>query len=240
MPKRADISKLLILGVGCVAAAGTGWIAAASVAAAECVTVTTETNYEPSFAHVRIVTSRGGKPLPDVKIDLQTGKHRHLLVTNAQGILFLPKLRPGKQCMGATAFDNARAQLCIDVSSKIKDRRSSFSIELPPSLTMQEMVKAEKMPVQDRVQAFMGIVQDVSGAVAAGTKIQILPEGSKDETNATRIEADPAGHFSAPLPDGVYVAFFQSSGFVTKTEVFEVGKKFEQKGLRISLKLGGC
>ena len=240
MPKRTDISKILILGFGCLSAAGTGWIATASVAVAECVTVTSGTNYEPSSLHVRIVTSRQGKPLPDVKIDLETGEHGHLLITNAQGIIFLPKLRPGKQCMVATAFDNATAQLCIDVLSKIKDERSSFSIELPPSLTMQEIVKAEKMPVLDHLQAFMGIVQDITGAGAAGTMIQILATGAKDETNATRIKADSAGHFSAPLPDGMYVAFFQSSGFVTKTEVFEVRKEYDLKDLLVILKIWSC
>lgn len=213
---------------------------AASLAGAECVTVTSGTNYEPSSVHVRIVTSREGKPLPGVKIDLETGEHRHLLITNAQGIILVAKLRPGKQCMVATAFDNATAQLCLDVSLKSKVKLSSFSIEMPPSPTLQGLVRAEGLSVMDHMKGFTGTVRDVTGAVVPSANIEILPKGSKDEDHAIRIQADASGHFSALLPDGTYVAFFQSPGFSTKTEVFEVGKKFEPKDLRISLTIGRC
>ena len=240
MPKRTDLLKVVVT-FGCIAAAAAGCVVTASLAVAECVTVTSGTNYEPSSVHVRIVTSRQGKPLPDVKIDLDTtGGQRPFLTTNVQGIVFLPKLPLGKHCIIATALDSAVAQLCIEVSSKSEYTRSSFSIELPPSPTMQQLVKAERMPVLDHVQGFMGIVQDPSGAAVPGTKIQILLKGSKDETHATQIEVDASGHFSTLLPDGTYVAFFQSSGFNPKTEVFEVGKKFEPKNLRISLTIGRC
>jgi hypothetical protein len=238
MPKRTDISKILILGFGCIAAAGTGWMVTASLAIAECVTVTP--NDEPSSVNVRIETSREGKPLQNVKINLDTA--RPFFTTDAQGIVFLPKLRPGKHCIIATALDSAVAQLCIDVSSKSNHKRSSFSIELPPSPTMQELARAENMPVRDRVQEFRGTVQDrsPSGAAVPGTKIQILLKGSNDETHAIQIEADASGHFLAHLPEGVYMAFFRSPGFDTQIEVFEIGKGLDSKDLRITLKIGWC
>jgi hypothetical protein len=240
MPKRTDFSKNVLVSLSYTGALGLCCLAMASWTVGECVTV--EPNYEPASAHVRIGVVRDGKPMKNVSIEMEGtgGQKGPVLLTNGDGIVMLSTPRPGQQCVTATAPDNAAAQLCLDVSSKSRDKVSSFSIEMPLSPTMQEMVKAEKMPVLDHVQAFMGIVQDFSGAVVAGTKIQILPKGSKDEANATRIEVDPAGHFSAPLPDGVYMAFFQSSGFVTKTEVFEVGKKFGLKDLRISLTIGHC
>jgi hypothetical protein len=175
----------------------------------------------------------------DIYLDTPRAEKRFLR-TNAEGIVFFSKLRPGKHCISATALDNAAAQVCIDVSSKSRGARSSFSIELPPSATAQEMVKAEGLPVTDHTQGFTGIVWDESGAVVPGANIEILPKESDNEDHATRVKTNASGHFFALLPDGVYVAFFQSSGFSTKTEVFEVGKKFEPKDLRILLKIGRC
>ena len=126
MPKRTDVLKVVVA-FGCIAAAAAGCAVTASLAVAECVTVTSGTNYEPSSVRVRIATSREGKPLPNVRIDLDTtGGQRPFLTTNAQGIVFLPKLPLGKHCIIATALDNAVAQLCIDVSSKSEHPRSSF------------------------------------------------------------------------------------------------------------------
>jgi hypothetical protein len=242
MPKRTDISKILILGFGCIACVVTGEMPVANLAFAGCVTVTSGKDYEPSSLNARITTSREGKPLQNVKIesDASNGQRRFLLSTNDQGIVFLPELQPGKQCIIATTFDNVTARLCLDVSPEGKDNRSSFSIELPPSPTGRELARAEKMPVLDRVQEFTGIVQDESGAPVPSTKIQILLKGSKDEAHVIQIEADATGHFSARLPDGVYMSFFRSSGFVTQIEVLEVGKQFDSRDLRVLLKVESC
>jgi hypothetical protein len=242
MPKRTDISKMLIVASGWINTIGCCCLVMAGLAVAECVTILP--NCESSSAKVWVTAVRDGKPLKNVNIKLAAsapGEQGGFSVsTNDDGVAALPTLASGKQYITATAPDQAVAQLCLDVSSESKDKRSSFSIELPPSPAMQELARAERMPVRDRAQEFAGTVQDFSGAGIPGAKIEILPKGSKDETHAIQIEADASGHFFTHLASGTYVAFFRMPAFDTQIEVFEIGKGFDSKDLRIPLKIGSC
>jgi hypothetical protein len=156
MPKRTDISKILIRDVRSVAIS-VYFLFMTTGALGECVSV--QQNYErSSSSNVRVTAIREKKVLKDVKIEFHSSqKHGGFsLSTNDAGVVILPALKPGKQCITATAPDGEEADLCLDVSPNIKEKSRAFSIELPPTLAEQELATAESMPVGDRIQEFRG------------------------------------------------------------------------------------
>jgi hypothetical protein len=222
MPKRADISKILVNGFGWLTAIAVWCLIVAGIAVGECVEV--QPFYEPSSANVRIATVRNGDPLKNVKVELHRPEWQQnfSLSTNDDGVAMLLALRTGKQCITAMAPDETSAELCLDVSSNTKGKITSFSIELPPSAAQQELAKAEDRPIDDRVQEFRGIVEDPSGAVLAGIQIEVFQKGASDRRHAVKLKSDASGHFSTDLESGVYIAFFRMPGFRTYFRVFEV------------------
>lgn len=153
-------------------------------------------------------------------------------VTDANGRLFPPKLARGKYWIFADA-DRRKAELYIDVSS-VNNERAKIEMKL----TIPRIGDAEDSPIAVRVKEFHGIVLDPSGSVLPQADIQVLDRDNLDAGAVLKIQSDSAGHFSAHLEKGTYVAIFHSPGFKSFVSVFEVTEKGDAE-LRITLQVGG-
>lgn len=246
MPKRTEILRILIIGSALAVIIVTCSLLMVRFAAAECVTVYSETpKYEPSFRHARITIVQNGKPLKDAVVQLYIpgvqGSSSPLI--NDNGTAMLPKLRPGKYCVIATAKDTRSAGVCLDVSLSAEDKTTVLSIDVPSKPTWPdgpELAAAEKMPIGNRLRDFSGTVQDESGAVVSGAEIDVLSKGSENKKYLAQIQSDHSGRFSTHLAEGTYIAFFRMSAFRTHIAVFEVVREAGSKDLLITLKVGGC
>ena len=217
---------------------------AVSTARAECLSVEV-LSPQKSSPDVHITVLRDGKPVSGAQVVLALNGMHLSLATNERGSVALPKLSPGRYQVSASDDRGLGAELVLDVSECQGQKPSSFEMALgykapPPPTEEQLIASAERMEVRDRVPTFEGVVEDPSGAPVYNTIIRLFPKGFRDKAHAMEIATDSEGRFSAPLTNGLYIAFFQSPGFKTFVSVVEVTQGGKAKGIRIILQIGMC
>ncbi len=198
----------------------------ASLVRAENVRVEGKPDLESS-SHVQVTVVLNGKPLKGVKIDFH-GPSQSLFsaLTDENGIVTPPELVPGDYEVVAALDEDVSTSLSLRVIGGREVSKFSMDLTEPLAHSRDELQRLEKLPVHDRVQAFQGIVVDPPpyAVFIPGVKIRILKKGSAEKTVVLRLNADERGHFSAQLPDGLYIGFFYSQGFRTAIVPFEVTK----------------
>jgi hypothetical protein len=132
------------------------------------------------------------------------------------------RLPDGDYIVTASVDDMSGGDLYLHVSRKGK--ASSFGINLTESFRAAQefLAAADKLPIRETMRAFQGILRDPSGATISAVDIKIVRRGSEDHAIMQRIKSDSGGHFSAPLDDGMYLAFFTCPGFRTEIVPFEI------------------
>jgi hypothetical protein len=194
---------------------------------------------QQSARHVRISVLLNGRPTPGVSVDFCTSgdKPCRTSLTDENGIANSPKLPDGDYIVTASLDDVSGGDLSLHVSRKGK--ASSFSIDLTESFRAAQnfQAAADKLPIREIVQSFQGVLRDPSGATIVGVDIKIVRRGSEDHAIVQRVRSDLSGHFSAPLDDGMYVAFFSFPGFRAEIVPFEIAAR-GSKDLVVNLQLG--
>jgi 5-hydroxyisourate hydrolase-like protein (transthyretin family) len=203
---------------------------------------------QESSRHVRLTILFEGKPQRGVKVafyryELGPGEEtdpRFSLTSNREGNISPPSLPVGHYHVVASTEKNLRADLYLDVASGKAKKTSAFSMQLltSPFLTpSQQFADAEHMPIKDRVKEFSGIVCDPTGAVVAGTSIEVLRKGTDGRKVVAKLKSGADGRFSIRLADGPYIAFFSTPGFRVAIVPFEVTRE-GQGDLRVTLQIG--
>ena len=201
-----------------------------------------------SSCRVRVRILFEGKPQSGVKVELyryevglfEETDPRFSLTSNQDGSVAPPSLPEGLYHVVASMEKNLRADLYLDVVSGQARKTSVFSMQLlnSPFLTpSQQLADAEHMPIKDRVQRFSGMVYDPTGAVVAGTSIEVLRKKSGNREVVAKLKSGADVHFSMQLAEGPYIAFFSMPGFRIAIVPFEVTRE-GQGDLRVTLQLG--
>lgn len=214
----------------------------AGLVSGECIEVTAQKTLSSS-GNVRITAFQEGKPREGatVEVFLKDKEHIASLRTDAQGVAVLPPLKPGFYSISASAGEDFRADLYLQVFEKTVT--SSFSLELQSVSfvdTQAALRASEAMPVNERIQEFKGVVEDQSGAVVPGALIKILPRNDGERAKWITLKTDEAGHFSSALPVGTYTALIQLRGFRTQILVFAIARDGQAKELHALMKVVSC
>jgi hypothetical protein len=198
----------------------------------------------PSSQNARITVLQNGQRIQNVKVVVLApdDRPRLSLSTDNRGAVVLPLLPPGTYHVVATASDGLAAELVLEISARKRRKPNSFSMELflrpPPPPSLQDRIAAaERIAIAEQLQQFNGVVQDQSGAAISRCKIQVFQKGSVVGAPVLEGMSDETGHFSLPLPAGVYTATIQRPGFSTQVQVFEIIKNGGAGGLRIVLQV---
>jgi Carboxypeptidase regulatory-like domain len=206
--------------------------------AAESVEVT-ELKQQPSSRRVQVTVSLNGRRTVGAKVDFCTAGDRPCIsvFTDKEGIAASPRLRDGNYIVTASLDDLSGGNLYLHVSRKGRER--AFSIDLTESFRAAQnyLAAADKQPIRETLQVFQGLVRDPSEATISGVDIKIVRRGSENHATVQSAKTDPSGHFSAPLDDGVYVAFFSCPGFRTEIVPFEIAARGD-KELLVKLQIG--
>jgi hypothetical protein len=206
-----------------------------------------------SSSHVRIYVALKGKPLKGAMViflpsracacasdalrgnPLDTDKvpSGAFQITDENGIATLPELAPGEYDVAATLNGVAST---VFIGLHVNHRPEVTT--LPMDLT-EQVQRLETAPIQYRVEAFQGTVQDPSGVTLPGARIVVVKRGSPEKDVVLRGKADANGHFSGQLAEGSYLAVFFSRGFRPAIAPFNLVRGGSSE-LSVSLKIGGC
>ena len=219
-------------------------LVSAGLSFGECVEVTARKAL-PSSGNVRVAVFLEGRPRAGatVEVFLTDKEHGASLRTDIHGVAVLPQLKPGFYSILASSGEDFHADLNLQVPENPKATASAFSMELLPFAfpdTQSALRTAETMPVTEKLQEFKGVVEDQSGAVVPKALIRIIRRGDANNEKSTKIKADESGHFSSPLPDGIYVVLVQAQGFRKEILVFEIASDGQAKELHAHLKVASC
>ena len=239
MPRRTDISKILIIGSGRAAVIGACCLLLAVIACAESVEVGTA-KAEESSRNVRITVVLNGKPLNLARVEFctTTGKQTCFTVlTGDNGVAVPHVLALTTYHVFALFEDDLSSDLYFHISPEGK--ATSFAMDLTPSFKAAQAVltAAEKLPIREIVREFTGSLQDPWGAMIPGVSIKVVRRGSAGKGAVVRLKSDANGHFSAQLTDGAYIAVFSSQGFRTEIVPFEVAAQGDREML-VKLQIG--
>jgi hypothetical protein len=216
------------------------WCLLSAVVAASAAVQVEALRPQESSCNVRIAVVLEGKPVKGAKVEFCKTPGDQSCVSvpaNADGIATVHRLGAGNYYVVASIEDEVNDSLYLHVGSSRKE--ASFSIDLSRSYRQSQvfMAAAAQLPVRDRVQGFRGSVQDPSGAFIQGVNIKIIQKGTDGKSDVVRLKSDATGHFSSPLADGIYIAFFAFAGFRSQIVPFEVTSQ-GSKDLPIVLQLG--
>jgi hypothetical protein len=221
---------------------------------AETVAVSAPREPELSSGHVQVAVMYDGKPLKGVRVELRkwdarkgAGPAFFTALTNDFGTVTLPELAAGDYRVLASpddlaTLDDSRTFLWLRVLTDFATP-SSFSMDLTKPIREARQIQdaaeqqAESLPVRDHVKMFQGTVVDPAGAVVAGARIGVLKNSPDGKSFVLGLNADSVGHFSAQLPEGLYLAIFCSNGFGAEAVFFEVTKD-GYGDLRVVLPIG--
>jgi len=202
---------------------------------------------QPSTQNVRIAVNLNGLPLSGANIAVYSGREHTLFyaTADANGIIHLRKLNPGRYHIVATAAVSLRSDIVLDVSNRASPGATSLTMDIstkspPDSLDEQNLAATGRMPVTERVSVFNGEIDDALGAVITTAKVHIFPNGSWDESKSIEITADAAGRFLTNLPAGTYRAVAVAPGFRANFVIFEIVPNGATKDLRVVLQVADC
>jgi Carboxypeptidase regulatory-like domain len=194
---------------------------------------------QASSRHVRVIVLLNGHPAIGASVNFCTVGDRPCLstFTGKNGVAVSPRLPDGDYTVTASFKDVAGGDLSLHVSPKGKTR--AFAIDLSEAFRSAQDYRAasDSLPSRATLQVFKGILRDPTGATVPGADIQIVRKGSADHSIVQRLKTDPAGHFSATLAVGIYVAFFSAPGFRTEIVPYEIAAEGSNE-LEVKLQVG--
>ena len=128
----------------------------------------------------------------------------------------------------ARSFGNARAAL-VEPGQGVAPNSPT------PGTLEEQIAKAEKGIVRERIWFYRGVVEDPSGKRIRGVKIDIFRSGSGGKSPMASTQSDSHGHFVVHLTNGEYTAVMQAKGFSPLIYIFEITYEGVEKELRFRL-----
>lgn len=192
-----------------------------------------------SSQRITVAVEKQGKPVQGAKVSVfgsslpQAGIS---VLTDSAGVAKLPTLETGTYSIQAT-FEGGVAATALSVKRTTFAKPTQLTFALVHSPSRMDLVAAQNNQVTWQTKVFAGAVKDPSGAPIPNASIQIFKKGELDEWNGTLLYADQNGRFTVPLPDGEYVAFFQSSGFQSRIAAFEINPQADQAVVSVILQI---
>lgn len=104
-----------------------------------------------------------------------------------------------------------------------------------PATLEEQIAKAEKGIVRERIWFYRGVVEDPSGRRMHGVKIDIFRSGLGGKSPVASTQSDSHGHFVVHLTNGEYTAVMQAKGFSPLIYIFEITYEGVEKELRFRL-----
>jgi len=194
---------------------------------------------QASSRHVRVSVVLNGHPAVGASVDFCAAGDKPCLstFTSKNGVAVSPELPDGDYTVTASLDDVIGGDLLLHVSRKGKTR--VFAIDLSESFRAAQVYRAaaNNLPSRATLRFFQGILRDPTGATIPGADVKIVPKGSADHAIIQRVKTDQAGHFSATLIVGAYVAFFSAPGFRTEIVPFEIAEGGSNE-LQVKLQVG--
>lgn len=192
-----------------------------------------------SSQRITVTVEKQGKPVQGAKVAVSGSSLPQAgitVVTDSAGVAKLPTLETGTYSIQAT-FEGGIAATALSVKQKTFVKPTQLTFALVHSPSRMDLVAAQSNQVTWQTKVFAGAVKDPSGAPIPNASIQIFKKGELDEWNGTLLYADQNGRFTVPLPDGEYLAFFQSSGFQSRIAAFEINPEADQAVVPVILQI---
>ena len=225
-----------------------GILLAGTCVCAECVVVAPETR--PSHRNARAIVTADGRLATHLQIRLEvtsfpSGKKSELqLPTDARGAIDLKRLPLGQNCLSADAEPRLVGSFCLDVTATEDKTPTEFPLALttrPPEPTLEELAKQhDKSPIELSGPAFVGTVQDQSGAGIPKAEITVYRRDSASKPGGSKVQADDQGNFTAALEPGTYTIVVMSLAFRTRFVGVEINRDAPKQNMAIELKVGSC
>lgn len=176
--------------------------------------------------NVEITVVSDGGPMKGVKVDfckLPLESACASGVSDDKGTSMVSQLLPGKYSVVATTRNGvSTSEFSFRASHSSKMTR--FTVDMTSEITYSRLLMeyADKLPIQSSVMQFQGFARDIDGSGIEGATIRVVRKGDKEGESAVLLRSDKDGHFSTPLEQGSYIAFFRKTGFVLQPIPFEI------------------
>ena len=199
-------------------------------------------NVEPVFMasrSVRIAVVFDRKPVPGAKVEFFTYDSSNrpretpalVMACDEYGWLKSPLLAPGRYDVRASAGDKLQGNLQLRVSGDVGKSALAFKLVLFAQPDRFEI--SEKQSIPEPLREFRGVVNDPTGGLIPGARIEIYQQENGARKLITRVQSGTlndcvenpsacSGSFFARLAPGNYVAFFASPGFRSKAVIFTI------------------
>jgi hypothetical protein len=219
-------------------------VLAGSLSVFACSVVVWSPVLSPEGAQITVV--RDGKPVVGAEAELHMAGLWEAVplpywnsVTAAEGIITLPYLLPGNYELRVSSTHAGESVLYFQVLGGAYQNVRSFVFEMSPKPPRSAQTIAAVAPLRAWLERFAGTIQDRTGAVIPKTKVSIKKRDDLEAQQVAEIQTDEGGNFSATLPPGEYVAFFEKRGFAIEILPFQIGKSGEQSFV-LRLRLSAC
>jgi hypothetical protein len=147
----------------------------------------------------------------------------------AFGLTSLAAVTPQGESVGsARTFGNAQSALVELGQAAVPESSAPATLE-------EQISKAEKGIVRERIWIYRGIVEDPAGKRMRAVKIDIFLSGSGGRTPLASTQSDSHGHFVVHLTNGAYTAVMPAKGFSPLIYIFEITYEGVEKELRFRL-----
>jgi len=209
MPKRTDISKILIAIVG---------LSFASVALA-CTRVVVADGFETR--NMRYELTWEGKLLEGARVDIYLDKKPRnstapsllTITTKSDGQVFLQNLQPGTYEMIVNIPDRPAISSEIHISESAGQGTTVLGYELDAAWLKGDASFLTKLPTQAWVNNLHGVVMDESGGVVTKAIVRVYSVTGESAGGVVEQTTDSHGEFVFALPNGKYVVTITFSGF---------------------------
>ena len=195
-----------------------------------------------SSQKVTVAVEKQGKPVQGAKVSVfgpslpQAGI---TVLTDPAGVAKLPTLKTGTYSVHTT-FEGGVAGATLSVREKTFANLTQLTLALAHSPSRTDLVSAQNNRSSWQTRVFAGVLKDPSEAPIPNGSIQIFKKGELDEWKGTLLHADQNGRFIIPLPEGEYLAFFQSPGFQPRIAAFEINPEADQAVVPVILQVAVC
>jgi 5-hydroxyisourate hydrolase-like protein (transthyretin family) len=207
----------------------------------------------------RITVLRDGKPAAGITVEVfrpavaPTEAHYRdslsmPLTTDSKGEVALPKLSPGDVWVvaswssGSVTVPDLQTNLYLRYFPEDPQPEDHFTMDLAPNPSHEQSVEqlaraAEQKPIAEHIEQFVGTVVDLNGGPPIrDISIEVAQLHVAGARLVRKMRTDAAGHFSALLPAGDYVAIFEGSGFQRTVNAFTIDPAAKQKEMRVALR----
>ena len=158
-------------------------------------------------------------------------------ISNQNGVAEFSHLPVGGYHITARGPEELSADMDVKVEPARKGR-TGFRMTLGHNMLYGWWLPKEEQSLS--MPQFSGIVHDDSGAAVPGASVQLWSVGFETKPPLAVSVSDRAGRVSLSLPDGEYVALFESPGFQSELIRVHIAKDATLARFAVLLHVGVC